>query len=305
MKKKEKIYDGNVYVTKENEKEWELRLKEVTRITGFIRAYQGATITISSMALAQTGDIIAYQGATITISSMALAQCGFIRAYQGATITIPSMALAQTGDMIADQGATITIPSMALAQTGYIRAYQGATITIPSMALAQCGFIYIESNEKLEKRLWEVAKKSKWHINEKSSKFIIGKNPKNADYKLNNVNFSREWFMKIKNDELTPDEIFAIDNIEHRRIAYEFMDKSKMKQLKDYVVLDEVSDDGNGYPMKIVSFTVQNMKEPLLFYNCHCSTSGREYFIGTDKKTCYEAKNASFGLENVEFIKEW
>ena len=43
-----------------------------------------------------------------------------------------------------------------------------------------------------------------------------------------------------------------------------------MKQLKDFTILDEVKDDGHGHPMKIVSFTVQNMKEPLLFYNCFC-----------------------------------
>ena len=64
------------------------------------------------------------------------------------------------------------------------------------------------------------------------------------------------WINKILKDELTAEEVFAIDNIEHRRIAYQYMDKSKMKKLKDYTVLDEVNDDGHGNPMKIVSFSI-------------------------------------------------
>ena len=103
---------------------------------------------------------------------------------------------------------------------------------------------------------------------------------------------------------MTPDEIFAIDNIEHRRIAYEYMDKSKMLQLKDYKILDEQL-DSKGNMMKVISFTVQNMDEPLKFYNCFCPSTGREYFIGTDKNTCVKAKAQSFGLEDVEFINEW
>jgi hypothetical protein len=192
-----------------------------------------------------------------------------------------------------------------LAQTGDIIAYQGATITIPSPVLAQTGDILLENNEVLEKRLWEICKNNKWYINEKSSNWLINKAPKNAIYLLNNVEFTIEWFLKIKNDELQPDEVFAIDNIEHRRIAYEFMNKIKMKSLKDYKVLDEVENDGHNYPMRIVSFTVQNMKEPLLFYNCYCPSTGREYFTGTNQITCVATKSNLFGLDNVDFIEEW
>ena len=142
-------------------------------------------------------------------------------------------------------------------------------------------------------------------INENSCKFIIDENVENAIYKLNDNTFSREWFLKIKYDQLSVDEVFAIDNIEHRRLAYQFMDKLKMKSLSDYKILDEVKDDGYGYPMRIVSFTVQKMKDPLLFYNCHCPSTGREYFLGTNQKTCIEAKLQSFGIEEGEFIKEW
>jgi hypothetical protein len=232
---------------------------------------------------------------------------GDITLGENTTLKIESKNLTQTGDIIAYSGATITIPSMALTQTGDIIADSGATITIPSMALTQTGDIIAENNIELEKHLYPQTKEAKWYINEHSSDWLIEQNPVNAIYRLHDTEFKREWFIKIKNDELSAAEIFAIDNIEHRRIAYEFMDKIKMKELADFKVLDEVADDGHGFPMRIVSFTIQNMSEPLKFYNCFCPSSGREYFLGTDKNTCNEAKFCSFGLDEDEFVfvGEW
>ena len=124
-------------------------------------------------------------------------------------------------------------------------------------------------------------------------------------YIFQNLNWNNvEWINKILGDKLTAEEVFAIDNIEHRRIAYQYMDKAKMKELKDYKILDEKTDDKRNL-MKIISFTIQNMKEPLLFYNCFCPSSKKEYFIQTDKTDCWSAKSASFGLENVEWVEEW
>jgi flagellar basal body-associated protein FliL len=123
-------------------------------------------------------------------------------------------------------------------------------------------------------------------------------------YFLNGVRFDKEWHTKIVNDEMSPEEIFAIDNLEHRRIAYEYMDKIKMKSLKDYKVLDEQT-DSKGNPMKIISFIVKGVDDPLKYYNCICPSTGREYFLGTDTDTCIEAKNKSFGLSEIEFVDEW
>ena len=127
-------------------------------------------------------------------------------------------------------------------------------------------------------------------------------------YVFPNLNWKDiKWINKILKDELTAEEVFAIDNIEHRRVAYEYMDKLKMKELKDYKILDEVKDDGYGNIMKIVSFTVQQMKEPLKFLNCFCSSSRREFFIQTEQDKCWEAKSQSFGelSEKIKWIKEW
>jgi hypothetical protein len=119
------------------------------------------------------------------------------------------------------------------------------------------------------------------------------------------VQLDRKWFLKIKNDKLTAQQVFSIDNIEHRRVAYEFMDKLKMKSLKDFTIIDSVENDGYNYPMKVISFKAKNVTNPLVFFNCHCPSTGREYYLQIESKTCIEAKEKLFGVSNVEFIKEW
>ena len=124
-------------------------------------------------------------------------------------------------------------------------------------------------------------------------------------YYLNGIKLDKEWWNKIRQDKLSAEEVFAIDNIEHRRIAYEYMDKTKMKKLKNFKVLDEKIDD-KGNLMKIVSFNVQNMDEDLIFYNCICPSTKREFFVQTKEKTCEKAKNQSFGISGkVKWTEEW
>ncbi len=188
--------------------------------------------------------------------------------------------------------------------SGYVYVYKNATLTAPKLAEVS-GSVDVYENAKLEKQLWKIASKNKWYVSDKSSGWLLSQNG-NFVYKINNVEFPKEWFNKIRKDELTAEEAFAIDNIEHRRVAFEKMDKAKMKQLKDYKILDEQTDE-KGNPMKILSFTIQNMKEPLKFYNCLCPSSKREYFIGTEKDTCAEAKAACWGFSKgeIEFVNEW
>ena len=123
-------------------------------------------------------------------------------------------------------------------------------------------------------------------------------------YYLKGVKLEKKWWDKIRKDKLSSEEVFAIGNLEHRRIAYEYMDKRKMKKLKDFKVLDEDTDD-KGNPMKIISFNVQEMEEDLIFYNCFCPLTKREYFIQTKHKNCKDAKSMSFGLNKIKWINEW
>lgn len=124
-------------------------------------------------------------------------------------------------------------------------------------------------------------------------------------YYLDGIKFEKEWWDKITNDLLSPQEVLAIDNLEHRRIAWKYMDKGKLTGLDSFTVLDEVKDDGKGYPMRIISFNHPDVDEPLKYYNCFCPTTGREYYIGTQETTCAKAKSQSFGFDEINFINEW
>ena len=124
-------------------------------------------------------------------------------------------------------------------------------------------------------------------------------------YIFENVNWNDSyWINRILQDKLTAEEVFSIDNIEHRRIAYEYMDKKKLLDLKDYKVLNKVVDNYDK-EMKIIEFKVPNVTDKLLFLNVYCPSTNREYFIQTDVKNSTKAKAKSFGLEKVKWIEEW
>lgn len=111
-----------------------------------------------------------------------------------------------------------------------------------------------------------------------------------------------QLYWKIVKDEMTPDEIFKIPNTEIRRIAYEMMDKIKMKQLEGYKILDEAKDQ-YGYDMKIIQFKINWIE--LKYYNCHCPSWSREYFLETHSNTCQEAKSMSFWSKDIIFDSEY
>ncbi len=123
-------------------------------------------------------------------------------------------------------------------------------------------------------------------------------------YYLNGVNFEKELWKKVTSRGVRAKDVFVIQNLEQRRAAYEIMDKTKMKALKNYTVLDEAKDDF-GKPMKIISFMVDGYDKPFIYYQCVDATTEREYFMETEKMKCWEAKEASFGLRDVEWVKEW
>src|SRR5208337_385570 len=126
-------------------------------------------------------------------------------------------------------------------------------------------------------------------------------------YQLNDVEFDKKLFMKVFYGQLSAKEVFTLRNMEQRRVAYERMDKLKMKELPDYNILHEVADDGHGYPMKIVSFTMPGYgyDTPFYFLNCFCPSEGREYFLETRQTDCWKAKARSFGFDSITFDEEW
>jgi hypothetical protein len=125
-------------------------------------------------------------------------------------------------------------------------------------------------------------------------------------YVINGVRFDDEVLWKsVVSGSLSAAQVLAIKNAEQRRVAYELMDKSKMLDLTDYVVLDTVEDDGHGYSMRIISFNVSGFSTPFYYLNCHCPSTGREYYLETRQKTCAKAKAQSFGFDEIVFDQEY
>ena len=124
------------------------------------------------------------------------------------------------------------------------------------------------------------------------------------NYFIRGVKLDKALWKKIVSGKMSAEEVFAIENTEQRRVAYELMDKSKMKKLKNFKIVDEVKDN-YGYPMKVVEFELKGFDSPFRYLNCFCSSTGREYFVETRQETAEKAKAKSFGLEEVVFTKEW
>ena len=166
--------------------------------------------------------------------------------------------------------------------------------------------VFTELNPETEIRLWKNHRNNKWHLSDQSSEFLLSQKGE-IKYQIANVSFDddKELFDKIRKDELMAREVFAIENTEQRRIAYERMDKSKMKELKGFTVLDEHI-DSYGNPEKIIQFSIEDFDIPFIYFNCFCPSTKREYFIETDQLTCLLAKARSFGFDKeIRFSEEW
>jgi len=164
-------------------------------------------------------------------------------------------------------------------------------------------YIYSKLNIATERKLWKNNHKNRWHLSNNSSEWLLSREG-NIVYQIENINFPKELFDKIRKDMLTAEEVFLIENIEQRRIAYQKMNKIKMKSLPNYQVLDAAVDNYKN-KMEIVSFNISGYNSPFKYLHCVCPSTGREYFLETQQDKCLLAKAKSFGLEEIQFDAEW
>jgi hypothetical protein len=255
-----KEYVGNVKIAKENVKEWEVKLKDVEKITGYLSIYSNADLK---------APLLKSVGRDLYINSNADLKAPLLKSVGG------DMSIYSNADLKA-------LKSVG----GHLAIYSNADLNFKHL-------------------IQTYGQKSKWYISDKSPHIILNADLKNVQYKINNVIFFKELFHKVRKDELTANEVFAIDNTEQRRVAYEKMDKVKMKALDNYKVLEE-GKDRMGNKHAVISFDINGFNKPFLFYSCICPSTGREYFLQTDKETCLAAKVASFGHdEEIEYIDEF
>ncbi|MCK9578814.1 hypothetical protein M0R01_05025, partial [bacterium] len=190
---------------------------------------------------------------------------------------------------------------------GYLSIYSQAKLEAPNLKSVGCSLsIYSKISEHLTKVLLENHSTHQWYLNEKVPERLLQAKLTRVTYKILDVGFDKALFDKVRKDKLTAQEVFGLENLEQRRIAYQFMDKTKMKDLKKFKALKTVKNDGYGYKMQTVQFEIEGFTKPFIYLNAFCPSTGREYFIETDKTDPWEAKMGSFGLDkNVRFAKEY
>jgi hypothetical protein len=215
-----------------------------------------------------------------------------------------------TGNLYISSNVTAELPRLT-SITGDLYISSNVTAELPRLT-SITGDLYISSkiSAALEKRLWSKNRKDtkkKWFVCDLQSEWLLKRlsTRQNVSYYINQVQFPIDLFTRIRSGDISAPEVFKIENLEQRRIAYERMDKTKMKDLANFKVLDSRKKDEQGNPDKIVSFSIEGYEKPFLYYNCLCPSTKREYFVQTDKEQCIEAKNASFRHENIEWVNEW
>jgi hypothetical protein len=188
--------------------------------------------------------------------------------------------------------------------TGNLYIYSNASLKADSLKSVG-GYLSLHSNvgEKLEKQLWKHNPRNEWIVNDTCSDWLLSREGK-FKYHINGVVFPKTLFDAVRKDNLTAQKVFAIQNMEQRRVAYEKMDKIKMRDLPNLKMLDEAI-DAYSNPMRIISFGIAGFTKPFKYLHCVCPSSGREYYLETKQDKCEAAKAKSFGLDAIEFTEEW
>jgi hypothetical protein len=193
-----------------------------------------------------------------------------------------------------------------LAKAGDVRAYQGATQNFP--VLAKAGYVRADTlmSDDMADILLNACKGTFWGSDQCSEYLLKAlKVRKKSKFTIDSVEFPFELFDAIRHGTLSASEVFAINNAEQRRVAYNRMDKSKMAALNP-AILNEVLDDGYEHPMKLVEVQTKAFSTPFRYLNCFCPSSGREFWLETRSKSCWAAKMGSFGLPETErFDREY
>ena len=218
------------------------------------------------------------------------------------SVTFPDKVMGYI-DMRGCTGLTsITFPDKVMGSI-YMQGCTGLTsITFPDKVMS---YIYMQGCTGLTSVTFPDKVTGYIYMDDRCSEALLSMQHKRIIYRISAVQFNRDLFDKVRHDDLSAQEVFSITNMEQRRIAYERMDKIKMKDMPGFKTLHEVADDGRGYPMKVVSFTVEGYNEPFKFLNCFCPSTGREYFLETKQDTCEVAKAKSFGFDRLTFDEEY
>jgi nitrogen fixation protein len=194
-------YEGNVEITKENEKGWGAKLKGVQKITGDVCAYNGSKLELPN--LAEVGGYVraAYNG---SITAPKLTEVGGDVWADNGSITAPKLTEVG-GDVCADNGNKLELPNLAEVG-GYVRAaYNGSKLELPKKignkpkpirkSFEKSGFLFADSilSRIIGRRtsgkimFWKTRKigsKKILYVAQKGEVFSHGETPEKASHDL-------------------------------------------------------------------------------------------------------------------------
>src|SRR3990167_6874921 len=225
-----KTFKGNVEITKDNVLEWEKKLKNVEAVMGNLYIYSNADLK----ALKSVGGYL-YINSNVTLNNLKSV---------GGNLYINSNADLKAPNLKSVGGYLYIYSNVTLNNLksvgGNLYIYSNATLN----NLKSVGgnlYIYSKIDPTLARRLIaQYSTKKSWYLSNETNESILSANLKTATYKIRGVEFKKELFDKVRKDKLSAEEVFALENLEQRRIAYELMDKVKMKALDNYKILDTV-----------------------------------------------------------------
>ena len=312
-----KTFKGNVEIIKENQKEWEHKLKDIEKIGGNLYIDSNAELKANNLKsiggnlhidsnMELKANNLKSVGGNLSIYSNAELKTNNLKSV-GGNLSIYSNAELNN---LKSVGGNLSIYSNAELKTNNLKSVGGnlyidSNIELKANNLKSVGgYLYIDSNAelKLAKILWRYNSKNQWYLTEKCPEWLLQRKGK-ITYKIENVEFKKELFNKIRKDKLTAKEVFQLDNIEQRRIAYQKMDKSKVADLNMEVI--HQSKDIFNNKMRIVKVSHEKISEGQKYLHCICPSTKREYYLGTNEDNTEKAKAKSFGLEEAEWIKEF
>src|SRR3990167_7945791 len=265
-----KTFKGNVEITKDNVLEWEKKLKNVEAVMGNLYIYSNADLK----ALKSVGGYL-YINSNVTLNNLKSVG-GNLYIYSNADLKAPNLKsvggnlyIYSNADLKAPNlksvGGNLDINSNADLKAPNLKSV-GGNLYINSNADLKAlksvgGYLYINSNVTLNnlksvggnlyiyskidptlarRLIAQYSTKKSWYLSNETNESILSANLKTATYKIRGVEFKKELFDKVRKDKLSAEEVFALENLEQRRIAFELMDKVKMKALDNYKILDTV-----------------------------------------------------------------
>jgi len=198
---KEKIFYGNVDINSTNQEELLNKLKDVTKIMGYLNIRNINKLSLPLLT-SVSESLYIHRNCEVDLPSLiSVGESLYVFEY-----CCLSSLISIGGSLSVN--VNCNLPSLiSVGESLYVFE----DCCLPSLISIGGSLSVNNKSEDLEMQLYPHTIENKWFITEKSSNYIICQDPKNAIYQLSTITVSRRLFLKINNGYKYPDEVFTID----------------------------------------------------------------------------------------------